>query len=129
MHREAASWIFPAWDKMELRKADATAHETDERVKETYGIGEPLDNFEYGGQAILAKTVANVLLASSTEDPLSAFFGLPDKIVDDGVSDSTGSLASSSVPTRLVAKPRQRWSIHPQIVPARCRRAQGWLPR
>ena len=55
----------------------------------------PIDNFEYGGQAILAKTVANVLLASSTEDPLSAFFGLPDKIVDDCVSDSTGSLAGA----------------------------------
>ena len=114
---------------MQLKKADATAHETDESVKETYGIGELLDNFEHGGQALLAKTVANIPLASSTEDRLSAFFGLPDKIVDDGVSDSTGSLASSSMPTRLVAKPRQRWIIHPQIVPARCRRAQGRLPR
>ena len=42
---------------------------------------------------ILAKAFAKVLGASSTEDPLSDFFGLPDKIVDDGVSDSTGSLA------------------------------------
>ena len=102
---------------------------TDESVKETHGIGEPFDNFEDGGQAILANTVANILVASSTEELLSAFFGLPDKIVDGCLSDSTGSLASSSVPTRLVAKPRQRRSIHPHIVPARCRRAHGRLPR
>ena len=41
---------------------------------------------------LLAKTAASFLLASNTEDPLSDFFGLPDKIVDDGVSVSTGSL-------------------------------------
>ena len=92
MHREVVSCIFPAWDKMEHNKADATAHETNESVKETDRIGKPLDNFEYGGQALLAKTAANFLLASNTEDPLSDFFGLPDKIVDDGVSDSTGFL-------------------------------------
>ena len=93
MHREVVSCIFPAWDKMEHNKADATAHETNESVKETDGIGKPLDNFEYGGQALLAKTAANFLLASNTEDPLSDCFGLPCKIVDGCVSESISPLA------------------------------------